>query len=87
MHLPSEGNIFTPQSLPLSELLSKIHRHETALPEFQRPWVWDPAMVRDLLISVAYRYPAGSLLTMPVQAVTFALRPFQGAGETLKSTQ
>lgn len=86
MHLPSEGNIFTPQSLPLDQLLPEISRHKTALPEFQRPWVWDPAMVRDLLVSVAYRYPAGSLLTMPVKTVTFALRSFQGAGEHLKTT-
>lgn len=38
-------------------------------------------MVRDLLVSVAYRYPAGSLLTMPISASAFALRAFEGAGE------
>lgn len=83
MHLPSEGNLFTAKPEPLSDLLSGIHRHKIALPDFQRPWVWEPQMIRDLLISVAYRYPAGSLLTMPVTTASFALRAFEGSGESL----
>ena len=43
-------------------------------------------MVRDLIISVANRYPAGSLLTMPNAGNTFALRPFSGSGADLKTT-
>ena len=84
-HLPGEGNLFTAKPERLSDLLRGVHRHRVALPNFQRPWVWDPEMVRDLIVSVAYRYPAGSLLTMPLTAVEFALRPFQGAGEQLKA--
>jgi hypothetical protein len=84
MVLPSEGSLFTAKPEPLADLLKGIHEHKIALPDFQRPWVWEPHMVRDLLISVAYRYPAGSLLTMPVTASRFALRPFQGAGEVLQ---
>jgi hypothetical protein len=41
-------------------------------------------MVRDLLVSVAYRYPAGSPLTMPVSKSSLALRPFEGIEEVLK---
>ncbi len=81
MHIPGDSNIFTPKSEPLSDLLRGIHARKTALPNFQRPWVWEPDMVRDLLISIAYRYPAGSLLTMPVAGATFALRSFEGAGD------
>jgi hypothetical protein len=41
-------------------------------------------MVNDLLISVAHRYPAGSLLTMPPNK-GFALRPFERSGDKLKT--
>lgn len=84
MQIPGEGNLFTAKPEPLLDLLSGIHKHRIALPNFQRGWVWEPPMVRDLLISVAYRYPAGSILTMPVTNSSFALRPFEGSGETLK---
>ena len=66
MNIASDGKIFDPTSEPLSKLLEGIHEHSIALPDFQRGWVWEPEMVQSLLISVAYRYPAGSLLTMPV---------------------
>jgi hypothetical protein len=84
MNLPGEGDLFIPKSDTLDSLLPNIQKHMVALPNFQRPWVWDPDMVYDLLISVAYRYPAGSLLTMPIAQESFALRPFQGAGDKLK---
>jgi hypothetical protein len=81
MRIPGDDKIFDPKSEPLSDLLRGIHSRKTALPNFQRPWVWESDMVRDLLISIAYRYPAGSLLTMPVSGATFALRAFEGAGD------
>ena len=84
MNIPGEGNLFTAKPEPLLDLLTGIHKHKTALPDFQRKWVWEPQMVSDLIISVAYRYPAGSLLTMPVTITNFALRPFEGSGEVLK---
>jgi len=79
MHVPGQGSLFTAKPEPLGDLLAGIHKHKIALPNFQRPWVWKPQMVYDLLISVAYRYPAGSLLTMPVTNATFALRSFEGS--------
>ncbi len=79
-HLPSGGTIFTPKAEMLRDVLLDIHKHKTALPDFQRPWVWEPDMVRELILSVAYRYPAGSLLTMPILGNSFALRAFEGAG-------
>ncbi len=87
MQLPTDANIFTAKPVSLSSLLTGIHNYKTALPEFQRPWVWQPEMVRELIISVAYRYPAGSLLTMPVGShSSFALRQFEGSGDSLKDT-
>lgn len=84
--LPTDGDLFTAKPMQLDGLLRGIRDHTVALPDFQRPWVWEPEMVKDLLISVAYRYPAGSLLTMPVSAEGFALRPFEGSGDTLHAT-
>ena len=84
--LPNNGDLFTAKPMQLDGLLRGIKDHSVALPDFQRPWVWEPEMVRDLLISVAYRYPAGSLLTMPVSTEGFALRPFEGSGDKLQST-
>ncbi len=83
--LQSEDNLFVTKPVQLSTLLNGIQLHDIALPNFQRPWVWNPLMVRDLVISVAYRYPAGSLLTMPIKSRTFGLRPFEGAGEELRN--
>ncbi len=54
--LPSESSIFTAKPEPLADILSSIHKHKVALPNFQRPWVWEPIMVRDLIISIAYRF-------------------------------
>lgn len=78
-----KGSLFTPKSMPLIELLPGINSQKTALPNFQRPWRWEPERVRELIVSVAYRYPAGSLLTMPVVSNSFALRPFEGSGDKL----
>lgn len=83
MQLPSEGNLFIAKPEPLSDLLAGIHKHKVTLPNFQRQWVWEPSLIYGLLISVAYRYPAGSLLTMPVTGASFALHPFEGSGDSL----
>ncbi len=86
MPTPVDKDIFTPKPVPLSDLLGEINTHRAALPNFQRPWVWEPEMVRQLILSVGYRYPAGSLLTMPVKGQAFTLRPFEGSGDTLTNT-
>src|SRR5687768_18345099 len=86
MAVPSTADIFQPKSEALASLLPEIHAHKAALPNFQREWVWEPFMVKDLIISVANRYPAGSLLTMPSSGAKFALRPFSGSGTELKTT-
>lgn len=86
MAVPSSADIFQAKSESLAALLPEIHAHKAALPNFQREWVWEPHMVKDLIVSVANRYPAGSLLTMPNSGDKFALRPFSGSGTELRTT-
>jgi hypothetical protein len=63
----------------LKELLGQIHSRETALPDFQRDFVWDPAETQELIVSIASNYPAGSLLRIRNTNNLFASREFQGA--------
>jgi hypothetical protein len=49
------------------------------LPDFQRDFVWEPGMIRGLLVSIASRYPAGSLLRVRNTKEHFAWRTFEGA--------
>jgi len=57
------GNIFEDTNpRKLSELLTLIHSCDTALPDFQRSFVWDPIATQELIISIASYYPAGSPL-------------------------
>ncbi|MGA2883941.1 MAG: DUF262 domain-containing protein [Halobacteriota archaeon] len=77
-----EGQIFTPKEQKLKGLLEGIEDCSIVLPNFQRPWVWEPELIRELIISVANWYPAGSLLTMPIVDDSFlAIHPFEGADQ------
>lgn len=53
---------FTNITFPISTLLGQIETGQIALPELQRPFVWDRAQVRDLLDSLYRGYPAGHFL-------------------------
>ena len=77
--LPTIAPIFQLKPAKLSGLLHNIDEHEAALPDFQRKWVWNAERIRDLLVSVAYRYPVGSILTIPVTDSIFQKRPFEGS--------
>lgn len=63
----------------LKELLTQIHGRESALPDFQRDFVWDPNATQHLIVSIANNYPAGSLLRIRNTHNLFASREFQGA--------
>jgi hypothetical protein len=63
----------------LKELLGQIHTRESALPDFQRDFVWDPNATQELIVSIASNYPAGSLLRIRNTHSLFACREFQGA--------
>lgn len=47
----------------VSGLLSEVHDEKIAIPELQRPFVWDSVKVRDLMDSLYKGYPVGYLIT------------------------
>lgn len=46
----------------IESILSKVTEEEIAIPEIQRPFVWDSSQVRDLLDSLYQGYPIGYLI-------------------------
>ena len=46
----------------ISSVLAKVREGEIAIPEIQRPFVWDASQVRDLLDSLYKGYPVGYLI-------------------------
>lgn len=63
----------------LKNLLVEIHDRNTALPNFQRDFVWDPGATQELIVSIANNYPAGSILRVRDNRLVFAAREFEGA--------
>jgi hypothetical protein len=63
---------------PVSTLLSLVHSEKIAIPELQRPFVWDSVKVRDLMDSLYKGYPVGYLITW--QSVGANLKGGQVAG-------
>lgn len=63
----------------LKELLAEIHNRTTVLPDFQRDFVWEPGATQELIVSIAYNYPAGSILRVRDAKRAFAAREFEGA--------
>ena len=63
----------------LMELLAEIHNRETVLPDFQRDFVWQPSATRDLIVSIANNYPAGSILRLRDGKREFAVRVIENA--------
>jgi hypothetical protein len=47
----------------VSQLLEDVRRENIAIPELQRPFVWDSVKVRDLMDSLYKGYPVGYLIT------------------------
>lgn len=54
--------------MKISTLLDQIDNGQTALPEFQRGYVWNRDQVRSLMTSLYKRYPVGSLLSWATDA-------------------
>ena len=63
----------------LKDLLAEIHNRSTALPDFQRDFVWEPGATQELIVSIASNYPAGSILRVRDAKRVFAAREFEGA--------
>lgn len=55
-------SLFTQIPYTLQTLMANIDSGILALPEIQRPFVWENAKVRDLLDSMYRGYPVGTLL-------------------------
>ena len=47
----------------IDSILSWVKAKEIAIPEIQRPFVWEPSKVRDLIDSLYRGYPIGFLIT------------------------
>ncbi|MBI5931919.1 MAG: DUF262 domain-containing protein [Chloroflexi bacterium] len=54
---------YEPRSLTIDSLLGWVKSGEVAIPEIQRPFVWDTTQVRNLLDSLYQDYPIGYLIT------------------------
>ncbi|MGB9855385.1 MAG: GmrSD restriction endonuclease domain-containing protein [Caldisericum exile] len=54
---------FSVNNHPIQTLLSWVSSNEIAVPEIQRPFVWDAIHVRDLIDSLYRGYPIGYLIT------------------------
>ena len=54
---------FTVTTYSVQSILSLIRSNEIAIPEIQRPFVWDSTKVRDLIDSLYHGYPTGYLIT------------------------
>jgi hypothetical protein len=72
--------IFETVPRQLSNLVTRIHGREIALPDFQRDFVWDATRTEELIQSIISEFPVGTLLLWKQGgAETFASRSFEGA--------
>ncbi len=60
MTLPTQ--CYSVSQQPIESLLTWIKTGEIAIPEIQRPFVWEPKKVRDFLDSLYHGYPVGYLI-------------------------
>lgn len=50
---------YNASNITLEQILNFIKSGEVAIPEIQRPFVWKPRQVRDLIDSLYTDYPTG----------------------------
>ncbi len=53
---------YSAQNKSLATILGNINAGEIAIPEIQRPFVWESSQVRDLIDSLYKGYPPGYLI-------------------------
>jgi uncharacterized protein with ParB-like and HNH nuclease domain len=53
---------YNPSNISIEQILNFIKSEEIAIPEIQRPFVWKPRQVRDLIDSLYTGYPIGYLI-------------------------
>ncbi|POX47909.1 hypothetical protein C3489_28555 [Streptomyces sp. Ru71] len=72
--------IFETVPRQLSNLVTRIHGREIALPDFQRDFVWDASRTEELIQSIISEFPVGTLLLWKQgDGESFASRSFEGA--------
>ena len=57
------GQLYSVTPQPIDTILTWVKSKEVAIPEIQRPFVWENSRVRDLLDSLYRGYPIGYLIT------------------------
>lgn len=62
--------MFSTYSSRVAELLQKIESGEIALPDLQRPFVWEDAKVRNLLDSMNKGFPVGYVMLWDFPTIT-----------------
>jgi uncharacterized protein with ParB-like and HNH nuclease domain len=60
--MSEEGQKYTINQQSIDTILAWIKSGEIAIPEIQRPFVWNAAKVRDLMDSLYHGYPVGYLI-------------------------
>lgn len=63
METRSTGPKYEVRQTAVSSLLEDVRQEKIAIPELQRPFVWDSVKVRDLMDSLYNGYPVGYLIT------------------------
>lgn len=53
---------FSVNQHPIQHILSWVQAGEVAIPEIQRPFVWDSTKVRDFIDSLYRGYPVGYII-------------------------
>ena len=53
---------FSVSSISVENIIASIKTGEIAIPEIQRPFVWDAAKVRDLMDSLFNGFPVGYII-------------------------
>ncbi|WP_394833747.1 DUF262 domain-containing protein [Pendulispora rubella] len=76
--------MFDHAQLSIGTLISDIDRKKLALPDLQRPFVWEDTKVRDLLDSIFVGFPVGTIVLWHTSDVKEA-RPI-GGPDALKTT-
>ena len=72
--------IFDPVPRQISNIVTRIHGGEVALPDFQRNFVWDAGKTEELIQSVISKFPVGTLLLWKQGGKElFASRNFEGS--------
>ncbi|MDR1373192.1 MAG: DUF262 domain-containing protein, partial [Dysgonamonadaceae bacterium] len=53
------AELYSVSNKSVEQVLNEIKSKEIAIPEIQRPFVWKPKQVRDLIDSLYTGYPTG----------------------------